>query len=167
MPPFEMEPWNTPSPHEPSYPRNNIKQSDSVTIYSLFPNIDKYALGYETVFKTLKNIADQKAPTFPPYNITKDGDDYEIVMAVAGYSRDQLDIEVIDGVLTVKTIGIEEQDDSKTIIHKGIAQRNFRSTFALAEYVEVKDASLVDGMLTISLKMELPEEKKPKTIEIK
>jgi molecular chaperone IbpA len=158
---FQLEPW--PSHNEDRY----VKKPDSVTIYSLFPNIDKYALGYETVFKTLKNIADQKAPTFPPYNITKDGDDYEIVMAIAGYSKDQLDIEVVDSVLTVKTIGIEDESNSKQIIHKGIAQRNFKSTFALAEYVEVNGASLVDGMLTISLKMEMPEEKKPKTIQIK
>jgi molecular chaperone IbpA len=163
---FPMEPWKKPSLHEEN-PLSKSKQPDSVTIYSLFPNIDKYALGYETVFKTLKNMADQKPPTFPPYNITKDGDDYEIVMAVAGYSREQLSISLMDGTLTVKTVGVDEPDDSKKILHKGIAQRNFTATFALAEFVEVKEATLVDGMLTIDLKMELPEEKRPKAIEIK
>lgn len=161
MPFNELAPWEHPKERFPS-----SKKPDAVTIYSLFPNIDKYALGYETVFKTLKNIADQGAPSFPPYNILKDGDDYEISMAVAGYSRDQLDIELVERTLTVKTVGLAEPKEGKQVIHKGIAQRNFTSTFALGEHIEVKDAKLEDGMLTIYLTLELPEEKKPKTIEI-
>ena len=88
-------------------------------------------------------------------------------MALAGYRREQLDIFVKDQVLTIKTIDDLETDDDREVIHQGIAQRNFTTTFALAEHVEVKSAKLADGLLTIKLQLELPEEKKPKQIEIK
>lgn len=137
-----------------------------LTIYSLFPNIDRWALGFDPVFETLKELAAQKAPSFPPYNITKDGDKYEISMALAGYRREYLDISVKDRVLTVKTKEDMEKDDIREVIHQGIAQRNFTTTFALADYVVVKSAKLQDGLLTIKLEQELPEEKKAKAIEI-
>lgn len=136
-----------------------------VTIYSLFPNIDRWGIGYDSVFETLKQLSQHK-PSFPPYNLVKDGDRYEITMALAGYRREHLDIFIEDRVLTVKTVEDMEKDDVRDVIHQGIAQRNFTSTFALAEHVEVKSAKLEDGLLTIKLELELPESKKPRAIEI-
>jgi molecular chaperone IbpA len=154
-------------PHSDHYPsKKPIKAPTPATIYSLFPNIDRWALGFDPVFATLKELAAQKSPSFPPYNITKDGDKYEIVMALAGYRREYLDISVKDRVLTVKTTEDMEKDDIREVVHQGIAQRNFTTTFALADYVEVQSAKLEDGLLTIKLELELPEEKKPKQIDI-
>lgn len=151
--------YQTRKPSKPAVPT-------PVTIYSLFPNIDRWALGFDPVFETLKQLAAQKNPSFPPYNITKDEDKYEITMALAGYRREHLSIEVKERVLTVKTVEDMERDDIREVVHQGIAQRNFTSTFALADHVEVKSAKLEDGLLTIKLELELPEEKKPKQIDI-
>lgn len=166
--PFEIQPWDK---HDPTYPPHQPYKAPSkvdqkpTTIYSLFPNIDRWGIGYDSVFNTLKELAQHKT-SFPPYNLVKDGDKYEITMALAGYKREYLDIFVKDRVLTVKTVEDMERDDIRDVIHQGIAQRNFTTTFALAEYVEVKSAKLEDGLLTIKLELELPEEKKPKQIEI-
>jgi molecular chaperone IbpA len=156
--------WN--NDHDQLSRHQPKKAPTPVTIYSLFPNIDRWALGFDPVFDTLKELAAQKSPSFPPYNITKEDDKYEITMALAGYKREQLSIEVKDRVLTVKTIEDMESDDNREVVHQGIAQRNFTSTFALADHVEVKEAKLEDGLLIIKLELELPEEKKPKQIEI-
>lgn len=159
-----IEPFH---PHQ-SYPHagRDLKPKQApVDIYTLFPNIDRWGIGYDTVFDTLTKLAGNK-PSFPPYNLTKDGDKYEITMALAGYRREHLDIFVKDRVLTIKTVEDMEKDDIREVIHQGIAQRNFTTTFAIAEHVEVKSAKLADGLLTIKLELELPAEKKPKQIEI-
>jgi molecular chaperone IbpA len=166
--PFEIQTWDGHHDHyPPKQPYNKAKVPDQkpATIYTLFPNIDRWGIGYDSVFETLKELAQHKA-SFPPYNLVKDGDKYEITMALAGYRREHLDIFVKDRVLTIKTLEDMERDDIRDVIHQGIAQRNFTTTFALADHVEVKSAKLADGLLTIKLELELPEEKKPKQIEI-
>lgn len=164
--PFEIQPWENPhDQYPPAKPRAKVVDQKPATIYTLFPNIDRWGIGYDSVFETLKELAQHK-PSFPPYNLVKDGDRYEITMALAGYRREHLDLFVKDRVLTVKTVEDMERDDIRDVIHQGIAQRNFTTTFALAEHVEVKSAKLQDGLLTIKLELELPEEKKPKQIEI-
>ena len=137
------------------------------TIDTLFPKLDQWAIGYRNYLDTLQQLAQARTATFPPCNITRDDNKYEIVLAVAGYRREYLKISLKDQVLTVETTQDMERDDIRTVIHQGIAQRNFKHTFALAEYVNVKDAKLQDGLLTIMLELELPEEKKPKEIDIK
>jgi molecular chaperone IbpA len=165
--PFEIQPWgkNDHYPNQHPYKAPTKVEQKPVTIYSLFPNIDRWGIGYDSVFNTLTELAQHK-PSFPPYNLVKDGDKYEITMALAGYRREHLDIFVKDRVLTIKTVEDMERDDIRDVIHQGIAQRNFTTTFAIAEHVEVKSAKLEDGLLTIKLELELPEEKKPKQIEI-
>ena len=99
------------------------------------------------------------------YNIKKlDAENYEIQIALAGFSKSELDIVVEDGNLVVKG----EQDKSEDeFLHKGIAERNFTRTWALADDVKVTGSKLKDGVLTIALVHEIPEEKKPTSIEIK
>ena len=164
-----LEPFYSGTHKQPYAPHDAWTKSKpdqkAATIYSLFPNIDRWGIGYDSVFQTLTQLAAAKN-TFPPYNLVKDGDSYEITMALAGYRREQLDIFVKDRVLTIKTIDDMETDDDREVIHQGIAQRNFTTIFAIAEHVEVKSAKLADGLLTIKLQLELPEEKKPKQIEI-
>lgn len=102
---------------------------------------------------------------WPPYDIAKTGqDDYRITMAVAGFSQDELTITQEQNVLLVAG---EKTDDSKVhYLHRGIAGRTFQRRFQLADYVRVEAASLVNGLLAIDLKREVPEELKPRRIEI-
>lgn len=159
---------HAPMDHYPSRPAKKVDQKP-VNIFTLFPNIDRWAIGYDQMFNQLEKMAVSKAAGFPPYNITKDEDKYEITMALAGYKKDQLSIRVEDRTLIVETVNREENEEliDKEVLHQGIAQRNFTSKFVLGEYVQVKSAKLEDGLLFINLELELPEEKKPRQITIK
>ncbi len=106
------------------------------------------------------------APTYPPYNIEKTGDDgWRISVAVAGFTEDELTVEVRDGALIVAASKAKE-DDGRTYLHRGIATRAFERRFHLAEHVRVTGASHKDGMLHIDLVREVPEALKPRRIEI-
>jgi len=104
--------------------------------------------------------------SFPPYNVKKvDEDNYVVELAVAGYDRDDLDITVDKDTLIIKSD--RENDNESEFLHKGIAGRNFTQTFTLGEYMVVKSASLENGLLSIKIEREIPEDQKPKTIKIK
>ena len=101
-----------------------------------------------------------------PYNIRKEGDlNHVIEMALAGFSKDDIEIEVAQGVLTVKSM--KENEDDETTVHRGISYRKFDRKFTLADDIVVNDAKLENGLLTITLEQIIPEEKKPKLIKIK
>ena len=105
---------------------------------------------------------------YPPYNIVKDSDkeEYTISLAVAGFSKDDLEITIHDGELAIEG-KISDKEDSANYLHKGIGTRQFKRTFKLADYMEVKDSSFKDGILNVSLVRNVPEEKQPKKIAIK
>ena len=111
---------------------------------------------------------DERTPAYPPYNIVRlSEDDYEIVMAVAGFKQDDITITAAHNQLTVAGVASEkETHQGADYLHKGIATRSFERKFSLAEHVKVTDASLVDGLLTLTLKREIPEAAKPRTIAI-
>ncbi|MDB6176175.1 Hsp20 family protein [Paracoccus sp. Z330] len=110
--------------------------------------------------------ADVAAPTYPPYNIEKTGEDsYRISIAVAGFSADDLSVEMRDGAVIVSARKAEE-DESRSYLHRGIATRAFERKFTLADHVRVEGASHSDGMLHIELLREVPEALKPRRIEI-
>lgn len=110
--------------------------------------------------------ADLAAPTYPPYNIEKTGDDnYRISVAVAGFSSDDLSVELRDGAVIVSAKKATEDED-RTYLHRGIATRAFERKFTLADHVRIDGASHVDGMLHIDLVREIPEALKPRRIEI-
>ncbi|SNT74756.1 Hsp20 family protein [Paracoccus seriniphilus] len=110
--------------------------------------------------------ADLAAPTYPPYNIEKTGEDsYRISIAVAGFSADDLTVEMRDGAVVVSARKAEE-DENRTYLHRGIATRAFERKFTLADHVRVEGASHSDGMLHIDLIREVPEALKPRRIEI-
>lgn len=165
---YFLEPWKSKHSDVAQQYRQLPKVDQRpVNIFSLFPNIDRWAIGYDEMFEALEKMSVSKSAGFPPYNIIKDGDKYQVVMALAGYKKDQLNIKVEDRKLIVETVEKDEDNEpDATVLHKGIAQRNFRSTFALGEYVQVKGAKLEDGLLTIDLELELPDEKKPRQISI-
>jgi molecular chaperone IbpA len=141
------------------------------TKLSLFDNFNQltpYAVGFDRVFDQLQNYASHNATSsgFPPYNIRKEGEfSYVIDMALAGFSKDDIEVEVADGLLTVRSI--KENDENEESIYRGISYRKFNRKFTLADEIVVKDASLENGMLVISLERIVPEEKKSRMIEIK
>ena len=106
---------------------------------------------------------------YPPYNIMKTGDyTYNIEIALAGFSKKDIDVSYEDGIITVKSIHeAKTNDDQSGVLHKGISKRMFTKSFSIADDVEVKGAELKDGLLTISLERIIPEAKKARTIEIK
>ena len=141
------------------------------TKLSLFDNFNQltpYAVGFDRVFDQLQNYASHNATSsgFPPYNIRKEGEfSYVIDMALAGFSKNDIEVEVADGLLTVRSV--KENDEDEESIYRGISYRKFNRKFTLADEIVVKDASLENGMLVISLERIVPEEKKPRKIKIK
>jgi len=130
----------------------------------------KSTVGFDHVASILEQLASAETDNgYPPYNIERvDENNYRITMAVAGFSQDDLEIEVREGMLRVAGARPEkEQDDADTVfLHRGIASRNFERRFRLAEYVEVSGANLENGLLHIDLRRELPDAMKPRKIEI-
>ena len=105
---------------------------------------------------------------YPPYNIESIGEDeYQITLALAGFKRSDLTITVKDGLLTIEGKKDEIEQEGREFIHRGIANRAFQRQWKLAEYVEVVDATMEDGLLFVLLERQVPEEKQPKTIAIR
>ena len=127
---------------------------------------DPLFIGFDGIFNKLHKPYKANTSNYPPYNLIKSGDNtYLIELAVAGFDEDDFDIELHDGVLTIRAevSGTEMETD---YIHRGIAARNFERKFTLADTVEVEGVSLHQGMLTIRLNNVIPDEKKPKKIPI-
>jgi|TARA_B110000444_G_C18682389_1_gene520367 molecular chaperone IbpA len=143
------------------------KQQFRVTTDTLTP-LYKASVGFDQMVNEFFNAGTlDNTSGYPPYNISKDSNDvYEITLAVAGFKKSDIEIELEDG--TLKIVGNSAVLDSteKEYLHKGIAERNFIRTFKLAEYVEVKDAKLEDGILRVSLFRNVPEALKPQKISI-
>jgi molecular chaperone IbpA len=134
--------------------------------FSNFPKQFNTTVGFEPILKRLAEMTEAmpKIPTYPPYNIKKiDDTKYVIEMAVAGFGRQDLELELKEDTLTVKGAVNTEDGD---YLYKGIADRAFTRQFTLADTVIVKNADLINGMLKIWLERFIPEEKKPKKIEI-
>ena len=128
------------------------------------------AIGFESFFERFNRLPTINAG-FPHYNIRKlnkitsgPAEIYILEMAVAGYKKSDIDVQVQDGVLSIEGISSEDKED---FVHKGIAKRAFKKQLQLSEYVECSGAKLEDGMLKVELKYDPPENKKPKKITIK
>ena len=142
---------------------------------SIFNQLRPVTVGFDNVFDHFERMFDDdftsfNAPTFPFYNIVKQGKNkYDIELALAGYSKDDIEVNLEEGVLTIKSKKEDTKEDTKDgeILHKGIAKRYFSKAFTIADDVEVKGAELKDGLLRVSLERIVPESKKPRTIDIK
>jgi len=135
-----------------------------------FPQIERQFIGFNRVFDLLQKEFEPVTNNFPPFNIQKiDDEKFEIQLALAGFKEENLDVIVEDGTLTIKGDQLQGCINGKpdNFIHKGIAERKFTRSWSLADTVVVKGAKLKDGVLTVSLVNEIPEAKKPKSIEIK
>ena len=133
-----------------------------------FNKLTPYAVGFDHVFDTLNRYVDnQQAQGFPPYNIRKEGDyHYVIEMALAGFGKKDIEIEVSDGTLSIRSTK-ENETDNDSQLYRGISFRKFDRKFTLSEDIVVSGAKLENGMLTIDLERIVPEEKKPRLIEVK
>jgi molecular chaperone IbpA len=124
-------------------------------------------VGFDRLASLLDAASIDSAQGYPPYNIERTAEnDYLIEIAVAGFKPDELTIEVRENLLTVQGQKANNED-TRRFLHRGLAERNFKRRFQLADYVVVRDAQLVDGLLSISLRRELPEQLKPRQIEIR
>ena len=136
-----------------------------------YNHMTPYAVGFDRTLDRLFDYVTHQAEStgYPPYNIQKTEDyKFEIEMALAGFDKKDIEIEVAEGVLTVKSL--KDKDTGATddyTLYKGISQRNFTRKFTLADDIVVKGAELNNGMLTINLERIVPEEKKPQLIEVK
>ena len=122
-------------------------------------------VGFDRLFSMLDGF--EAAPGYPPYNIERTGEnDYRITVAVAGFGESELSIEAKENTLTIKGEKQVKQDNTAEVLYQGIAARAFERQFQLADYVQVKGASLVNGLLHVDLVREIPEAKKPRQIAI-
>ena len=131
------------------------------------PMFSNRVLGFETLVDRLERISNESQSGYPPYNIFKDGLKFKIEIALAGIDKKDVDIELCDGVLTIKHDGPKEDNSAEEALHKGIAKRAFKLKFTLAEDLEVLGAAIKNGLLTINLERVVPDHKKPRVIEVK
>jgi molecular chaperone IbpA len=133
-----------------------------------FSPLYRSAVGFDRLASLLEAASRSDAPSgYPPYNIETDGENaYRIEIAVAGFKPEELTIEFRENTLTVQGKKASA-DDAKRYLHRGLAERNFERRFQLADYVVVTGADLADGLLSIALERQLPEQLKPRRVEIK
>ena len=144
-----------------------------VTTKALFDNFNvnqltPYAVGFDRVFDRLVDYSHNNMAStgFPPYNIKKVGDyGYEIEMALAGFGKEYIEVEVANGILTIRSV--KDNSDEPEVLHRGISYRKFNRRFTLANDVIVTGARLENGLLLVQLEQVIPEEMKPKLIDIK
>ncbi|UIJ44835.1 Hsp20 family protein [Sphingomonas cannabina] len=131
-----------------------------------FTPFRRSTVGFDRLFDLLENgLTSQIADGYPPFDLVRDGEDrYRIDMAVAGFRPDEIEVTAHQNMLTVS--GRKQDSDDSRYIHRGIAARDFERRFGLADYVQVKNADLRDGMLSIELVREIPEAMKPRKIAI-
>jgi molecular chaperone IbpA len=141
---------------------------------SIFNQLRPVTVGFDPMFDRFERMFEDDffntpSVNYPPYNIVRTGDyTYDIEVALAGFSKKDIDVQYADGVVTIKSVHeAKDKDDEDGTIYKGISKRHFTKSFTIADDVEVKGAELKDGLLKISLERIIPEAKKPRTIEIK
>ena len=139
-----------------------------MTTYDLSPLL-RSSVGFDVfdnIFDSVFNLNESNTNTsYPPYNILKSDNNYTISLAIAGFSKDELDVSLQENELVVKGVA-GDQDDNVEFLHRGIAGRNFERKFRLADTIKVSDASYEDGLLNIYLEREIPDHQKPRKIEI-
>jgi len=140
------------------------------TLLDLNDPFFRTTIGFDKMFNTLEQLngLSNVSESYPPYNLIRTGDDcFVIEVALAGFSKEELNVEIKENVLHINGEKKQVEDDGKkNYIHKGIGARKFHKTFTLAEYVEVVEGAYVDGVLTVVCERQLPEEKKPRKLDL-
>ena len=141
---------------------------NTLSLLDNFNQLTPYAVGFDRMFDNLSRYVDNNVSStgFPPYNIRKEGDyHYVIEMALAGFGKKDIEVEVADGTLSIRSVKENNEDDST--VYRGISSRRFERKFTMADDIVVNDAKLENGMLLIDLERVVPEEKKPRLIAVK
>ena len=141
---------------------------NTLSLLDNFNQITPYAVGFDRIFDNLSRYVDNNATStgFPPYNIRKEGDyNYVIEMALAGFGKKDIEVEVADGTLSIRSVKENTEDDST--VYRGISYRKFERKFTMADDIVVNDAKLENGMLSLELERIVPEEKKPRLVTVK
>ena len=134
---------------------------------SIWNDLRPFSIGFDNIFDNFDNMLEHKTVNYPPYNINKiDELNYTIEVALAGYSKKDIEVKYADNQLQIKSVH-KDNDDTKEKLHQGIAKRHFTRVFTIADDVKVNGAEMKDGMLIVSLEKIVPEDKKPRTISIK
>lgn len=132
-----------------------------------FTPLLKSTIGFDQMNRIFENAAHNSDVSYPPYNIEKiDEDDYRITMALAGFTEEDLNIELDNGVLAISAEGSEDDVDESRFLHRGIAKRAFKRHFRLADTIKVLGATFENGLLMVDLQREIPEHLKPRNIKI-
>ena len=142
----------------------------NITFGPAFKGMDKFLVGFDDQFSRIAKIHEdmtKNIPNYPPYNIKKTGDNtYVIEVAVAGFSKQDIEIELNDGKMLIKGNVQSDEAEDNFFLFKGIANRAFIRTFALDDQIEIQNAEMFNGMLKVFLERIIPEHKKPKKIEV-
>ena len=147
--------------------------SRALSLFDNFNQLTPYGVGFDRVFDQLNRYVDNNATStgFPPYNIRKEGDyNYVIEMALAGFGKEDIEVEVADSTLSVRSTKKPLNEDvasNEDTVYRGISYRKFDRKFTLAEDVVVNNAKLENGMLILELERVVPEAKKPRLVEVK
>ena len=141
--------------------------SKTLTLRSAdIPSIHKFAIGFDSMFDELLRLDSRQNENYPPYNIVQiNEDEFMISLAVAGFGQDNIKIIKDKNFLVIEGTPVSPDEEIK-FLHKGIGNRSFKREFKLADHVDIVNAHLELGILSIYLKREIPEEQKPKTIAI-
>ena len=145
-----------------------MNTSRALSLWDNFNQLTPYAVGFDRIFDNLSRYAADNVQStgFPPYNIRKEGDyNYVIELALAGFGKKDIEVEVADGTLTIRSVKENSEDDST--VYRGISRRRFERKFTMADDIVVNGAKLENGMLTVELERVVPEEKKPRLISVK
>ena len=140
---------------------------------SVWNSLRPFSVGFDSIFEEFDRMlesTERYSSNYPPYNIHKLNDNnYKIEVALAGYSKDDIELELKDNTLTVRNEAKEKviNEDTNGVIYKGIATRQFERSFTISEDIKVKNAELKNGLLNIDLERIIPDEKKPRLIDIK
>ena len=139
---------------------------NTLTLHDNFHKFTPYAVGFDRMLDNLTRYVDNNSQStgFPHYYIRKEGDNYVIEMALAGFGKDDIEVEISEQTLSVRS---DKKDEDADNLYRGISYRKFDRKFTLAEDIVVNGAKLENGMLTIDLERIVPEEKKPRLIEVK
>ena len=145
-----------------------MNTSRALSLLDNFNQLTPYAVGFDRIFDNLSRYTsdNMQSTGFPPYNIRKEGDyNYVIELALAGFGKEDIEVEVADGTLSVRSV--KENSEDESTVYRGISSRRFDRKFTMADDIVVNGAKLENGMLTVELERVVPEEKKPRLIKVK
>ncbi len=129
-------------------------------------DLNRSWIGADRFFERFASMPTYEDNSYPRFNVTKDGDNYQIEVALAGYKKENIVVERVENILSIHGEKSLKDVADESYLHRGITRKAFKRSFTISDDVRIDQASFVDGILTVDLHVEIPEEKKPRQIEI-